>query len=135
MRLSKEDYKKANDCLKRYNYNYINILNMKMDIMNISGVNIDGMPKAKFKISNPVLNSVIQLQEDKQLQKSILEYRAVVQALALVNEDSNIIFEELYVKNKRKWDIICERGMSERTYFRRKTELIQAVHKELKKLA
>ena len=23
MRLSKEDYKKANDCLKRYNYNYI----------------------------------------------------------------------------------------------------------------
>ena len=135
MRLSKEDYKKANDCLKRYNYNCINILNIRADIISIGSPATDGMPKAPYRISDSVFNSVIQLQEDKQLQKSISEYKAVTQALELVNADSKLIFEELYIKNKYKWDIINDNGLSERTFVRRKGELIRAVHKELKKLA
>lgn len=135
MRLSKEDYKKANDCLKRYNYNCINILNIRADIISIGSPATDGMPKAPYRISDSVFNSVIQLQEDKQLQKSISEYKAVIQALELVNADSKLIFEELYIKGKSKWEIINDNGLSERTYFRRKSELIKTVHKELKKLA
>lgn len=134
MRLNKEDYKKAVGCLKRYNYNCIKILNIRADIMSIGSPVIDDMPKAKYKISDNVFNSVIKLQEDKELQDTIKEYKAVIQALHLVNKDSKYIFEQLYIKCKTKWDIISS-GISERTFVRRKSELVYAVNKELKKMA
>lgn len=133
-KISREDYKKAKGCLKRYNYNCINIMNIRADIMSIGGQSIDGMPKAPYAISDKVFNSVIKLQEDEHLQKSIKEYKAVVQALQLVDEDSKKIFETIYILSKSKWELI-NNGMSERTYFRKKTELITQVSKELKKMA
>ena len=60
------------------------------------------------------------------------EYKAVIQALALVDEISKAIFEEEFRKLKKKWQIINELNISERTYERRKRELIYAVHKEIK---
>ena len=134
MRLSKEDYREAKGCLKRYNYNCIKIMNIRADIMNIGSPSLDGLPKAPYSTSDRVLNSVIKLQEDKDLQGAIKEYKAVVQALELVNKDSKYIFEQLYIMSKTKWEIINS-GMSERTFFRRKKDLILAVNKELKKLA
>lgn len=110
-------------------------MNIKMDIMSVGSPKLDGLPKAPYMVSDNVLNSVIQLQENKQLQKSIKEYKAVRQALELINEDSKLIFEELYIKNKYKWNIIIKNGLSERTYTRRKSELVKAVHIELKKMA
>lgn len=110
-------------------------MNIKMDIMSIKSPCTNGLPKAPYKISDNVLNSVIQLQENEQLQKSIKEYKIVTQALELVSEDSKMIFEELYVKNKYKWDIINKKGLSERTFVRRKGDLIRAVNKEIKKMA
>ena len=133
-KISREDYKEAKGCLKRYNYNCINIMNIRADIMSLSGQSIDGMPKAPYAISDKVFNSVIKLQEDEHLQKSIKEYKAVVQALQLVDEDSKKIFETIYILSKSKWELI-NNGMSERTYFRKKTELITQVSKELKKMA
>lgn len=133
-RLPKEDYKNAVGILKRYNYNCINILNIRADIMSISIPNSDGMPKAPYNISDSVFNQYTRLQEDKELQKSLREYKAVVQALELVSKDSKYIFEELYQKSKTKWEIM-DSGMSERTFVRRKSELIYAVDKEIKKLA
>lgn len=133
MRLSREEYKKAEGYLKRYNYNCINILNIRNDIMTLSAVNIDGLPKAPYSISDSVFNSVIQLQENRELNKSIHEYKIVVQALQLVSDDSKVIFEELYQKSKNKWDIMNEKGLSERTFVRRKGELINTVHKEINK--
>lgn len=134
MRLSKEDYREAKGCLKRYNYNCIKIMNIRSDIMDIGSPSLDGLPKAPYSTSDRVLNSVIKLQEDKNLQEAIKEYKAVVQALELVNKDSKYIFEQLYIMSKTKWEIINS-GMSERTFFRRKKDLILAVNKELKKLA
>ncbi len=131
MRLSREEYKKAEGYLKRYNYNCINILNIRNDIMSLSSVSLDGMPKAPYSISDTVFNSVIQLQENKELNRSIHEYKIVIQALQLVNEDCKIIFDEYYRKNRGKWHIINNCGLSERTYFRKKTELIEAIHKEI----
>lgn len=133
MRLSREEYKKAEGYLKRYNYNCINILNIRNDIMTLSAVNIDGLPKAPYSISDSVFNSVIQLQENRELNRSIHEYKIVVQALQLVSDDSKVIFEELYQKSKNKWDIMNEKGLSERTFVRRKGELINTVHKEINK--
>lgn len=133
-RLPKEDYKNAVGILKRYNYNCINIINIRADIMSVSVPQNTGMPKVPYSISDSVFNQYIKLQEDEQLQKSLKEYKAVIQALELVSKDSKYIFEELYVKSKNKWEII-ESGMSERTYFRRKKELILTVDKEIKKLA
>lgn len=134
MRLNTDDYKRAVGCLKRYNYNCIKIINIRADIISIGSTAIDGMPKAPYRVSDTVFNSMIKLQEDEELQKAIKEYKAVVQAIELVSKDSKYIFEELYIKSKTKWEIINS-GMSERTYFRRKKDLIIAVDKELKKLA
>lgn len=134
MRIPKEEYKKAVGCLKRYNYNCIKIMDIRENIISVSAQNLDGMPKAKYNTSDMVVNSVIQLQEDEELKKAIKEVKAVQMALQLVNEDCKNIFEKIYIQSKSKWDIInC--GMSERTFVRRKSELIIAVHKELKKLA
>lgn len=99
-RLSKEDYREAVGCLKRYNYNCIKIMNIKMDIMSIGSPNIDGMPKAPYVVSDSVLNSVIQLQENEELQKSIREYQIVIQALQLVDTITKEIFAEEYQKRK-----------------------------------
>ena len=132
-KISREEYKKAKDCLKRYNYNCINIMNIRADIMSIGSQNLDGMPKAPYAISDRIFNSVIKLQEDEHLQKSIKEYKAVVQALELVNKDCKELFEKYYIQSKSKWDIINS-GMSERTFGRRKQELIYAVGNELKKV-
>jgi DNA-directed RNA polymerase specialized sigma subunit len=134
MRLSKEEYKRAENCLKRYNYNRVTILNIRADIMSLGAVNYDGMPKAKYNISDSVSNSIIQLQENKYLQMALKECKAVEQALLLVNKDSKFIFEEIYIKNKTKWEIVSE-GISESTYFRRKRDLVFAVNKELNKMA
>lgn len=132
-KISREEYKEAKGCLKRYNYNCINIMNIRADIMSLGGQGIDGMPKAPYAISDRVFNSVIKLQEDEHLQKSIKEYKAVVQALELVNKDCKDLFEKYYIQSKSKWDIINS-GMSERTFGRRKQELIYAVGNELKKV-
>lgn len=132
-RLSKEEYNYAKGCLKRYNYNCINIMNIRADILSIGGQNIDGMPKAPYSISDNVFNSLIKLQEDEQLQKSIREYKAVVQALELTNKDCKMILKKYYILSKSKWEVI-ESGMSERTFERRNQELIYAVHNELKKV-
>lgn len=134
MRLSNEEYKEASLCLKRYSYNCIKIMNIRADIMSIGSPVLDGMPKAPYSVSDRTLKAVIELQEDEQLQKCIKEYKAVVQAIELVNKDSKYIFEEFYIKSKPKWEIINS-GISERTFVRRKGDLIYAVHKELKKLA
>jgi len=135
MRLSREEYKKAEGYLKRYNYNCIKILNIRNDIITLSAVSIDGLPNAPYSISDTVFNSVIQLQENKELNKSIHECKIVGQALQLVSEDSKTIFIELYQKGKSKWDIINDiLHTSEETYKRRKRELIYTVDQEIKKL-
>lgn len=132
-RLSKEDYREAVGCLKRYNYNCINIMNIQSDILSLSVAPMDGMPKAPYAVSNSVLNKVIKMEENESLQKSIREYKAVIQALQLVGDDSKLIFEKEYRESKYKWDVIDILSKSEETYKRRKRELIYAVHKEIKK--
>ena len=134
MRLENQEYRQAVNCLKRYNYNCIKIMSIREDIMSISGLNMDGMPKPKYLKSDMVLNSVIQLQEDEELKRAVKEVKAVQMALQLVDEDCKNIFEKIYIQSKSKWELI-NNGMSERTYFRKKTELITQVNKELKKLA
>lgn len=134
MRLSNEEYKEASLCLKRYNYNCLKIMNIRADIMSIGSPVLDGMPKAPYSVSDRTLKAVVELQENEYLQKAIKEYKAVVQAVELVNKDSKYIFEEFYIKSKPKWEIINS-GISERTFVRRNGDLIYAVHKELKKLA
>lgn len=134
MRLENQEYRQAVNCLKRYNYNCIKIMSIREDIISVSGMNIDGMPRSKYSKSDIVLNSVIQLQEDEELKKAIKEVKAVQMALQLVDEDCKSIFEKIYIQSKSKWELI-NNGMSERTYFRKKTELITQVNKEFKKLA
>ena len=133
MRLSKEDYKKAEGCLRRYNYNCITIMNIRADIMSVGAPGTDGMPKVPYSISDSVYNQYIKLQEDKELQRALKEYKIVRQALELVNTDCKEIFENYYQKQRNRWETIDKLSLSERTFVRRKTELINAVHKELEK--
>ena len=133
MRLSKEDYNNAVGCLKRYDYNCINILNIKSDIYSIETANNDGQPKPKYNKTDTVLNKIIQVEENEAIQKAIKEYKAVRNALLLVNKDCEYIFEKVFREQKSKWEVINEINISERTFERRKKELIYGVHKELKK--
>lgn len=133
MRLSKEEYREAKGCLKRYNYNCIKIMNIRSDIMSIGSPIIDGLPKAPYSTSDRVLDSVIKLQEDEDLQNAIKEYKAVVQALQLVNKDSKYIFNQQYQLGKTKYEVLGS-GMSEGTYKRRHSDLVYSVYEELKKL-
>lgn len=134
MRLKKEDYKKAVEVLKRYNYNCINIINIQSDILSISVAPISDMPRVPCGIGNTTLNKVIQLEDNKELQQNIREYKAVVQALQLVDELSKEIFEEEFRKGNRKWQVINKLKISESTYERRKKDIIYATNRELKKL-
>lgn len=133
-RLSKDDYNRAKGCLKRYNYNCINIINIQSDILSLSIAPNDGLPKAPYSVGDSTLKKVIRLQENVDLQKSIKEYKAVIQALQLVDSDCKIIFEKEFRESKYKWDVIDELNKSEETYKRRKRELIYAVHNELNKI-
>lgn len=132
MRLNKEDYQKAVGILKRYNYNCLNILLINNDIVSIGAANYDGQPHAKNNIVDITLNKVIQFEENKELKKSMYEYKIVEKVKRLISADAKYIFEQIYVQSKSKWDVI-ESGMSERTFGRRKNELIYAVDRELKK--
>lgn len=135
MRLNKEDYRKAEGCLRRYNYNCITIINLRADAMSVGVPSYDGMPKAPYSISDSVFNQYVKLQEDKELQKALKEYKAVRLAYELVNSDCKEIFVTYYQQQKSKWETMDKLGLSERTFLRRKKDLIYAVDKELKKLA
>ena len=130
-RLSKEDYKEAVDILKRYDYNCLNIAIIPKDIIGIKGNIGDGLPKAPYKINDPVFNTYIELQENELLNKSLKEYKIVERAKTLLNDkEVNYIFENLYRLKRSKWEIIDELHMTEETYKRRKRALIYAVHFE-----
>lgn len=133
MKLPNEEYKKAEQLLKNYNYNCINIMNIRADIMDIHMPSNNGMPKAAYNVSDTVLNKVIQLEENEELQKSIKQYKIVRQALELLDQDCKDVFEKLYQQKKSKWTIIDELGFSEETFKRRKRKLIYTVYEELKK--
>lgn len=133
-RLSKEEYKEAKGCLKRYNYNCISIMNIREDIISIGSQSIDGLPKAPYNVSDNVLNSVIKLYENEHIQKCAKEIKAVQQALALVGNDSRDIFDKLYRLGQTKWEIMNS-GISEGTYKRRHSDLVYAVDSELKKMS
>ena len=133
MRLSREDYRKAEGCLRRFDYNSATILFKRDDMFGLSAVEYSDMPKAPYSISDNVLKPIIALEDDKEYQKAVKEYKAVDLAKKIVNKDCLIIFEELYRKKNGKYKIMYENGYSEATYKRRKQELIYAVHEELKK--
>ena len=134
MRIPKDEYKKAKSCLFRYNYNCLNILMIKSNIPEISAINYDGMPKGKYNINDIVSNTIIQLEDNKELQKSIKEHNIVIKALEIVGRDSQYIFEHFFnKKDMTKWDIIDKLCVSEETYKRRYRELIYAVYEVMKK--
>lgn len=135
MRINRDDYKKAEGCLRRYDYNSATILFKRDDMMGLSAVRYSDMPKAPYTISDNVLKPIIALEEDKEYQKAVKEYKAVELAKLVVDKDCLIIFEEFYRKKNGKYKIIYEKGFSERTFMRKKQELIYKVDKELKKLA
>ena len=130
-RLSKEDYREAVDILKRYDYNCLNITIIPKDIVGIKANVSNGQPKAPYNISDPVFNTVLELQENDLLNKSLKEYKIVERAKTILNDkDINYIFENLFRLKRNKWDIIKELHMTEETFKRRKKALIYTVHNE-----
>ena len=135
MKLNKDEYRKAEGCLRRYNYNCITIIDLRADIMSVSSPNFEGMPRSTHNISDSVFNQFVKLQEDKELQKALKEYKAVRIAFESVSADAKKVFSTYYLEQKTRWETMEKLGLSERTFVRRKRDLVYAVHKELKKLA
>lgn len=135
MRLSKEEYREAEECLKKYNYNCITVIDLREDIMSISSAPCDGLPKAPYLISDSVFNAYMRLQEDKELKKTLKQLKAVENAKHCVRIECLKLFENFYRQRKTKWETMDIVPLSQRTFERRKKDLIYAVAKELKKLA
>lgn len=134
MRIDKNEYNYAKRCLKRFNFNKLNILMRRADITSLSAVKIDGLPKGKNNISDMVGMTAIRLEEDKELNKSLKEYKAVLLAREIIDEDSKYILDHIYdMKDMNKWDVISERPMSEGSYKRKHSNLIYEVLNQLKK--
>lgn len=137
MKLDREEYRYAKRCLKRFNYNKLNILIRRADLMSLSAVSIDGLPKGKNKINDIVGQTVVRIEEDKELNKSINEYKAVLLAREMIDEDSKYILDHIYdMQDMNKWDIIYseERPMSEGTFKRKHSNLVYKVLEQIKKM-
>jgi len=117
-------------------------MDIKDDILCLNSTQLDGMPKAKYNVSDSTLNKTIQLNENEIIQKCAKEIKAVNQAILLLKSDK--IIEEIYKKYEseeydkwgkiNKWDIINKFNISEETYKRRRKKLIYTIHDELNKL-
>lgn len=129
-RLSTEDYKEAEELLKRYNQNERDIINIRNDIISINS-SVFSEIRGMQVISDTVLDAVIELEKNSILSTAAFENKIVNRALENTSELANKLFEAFYKKKKNKWDVMYETGMSERTFSRKKTELIYATHKEL----
>lgn len=134
MRISRNEYNEAEECLKRYKYNCRAIKIIPKDLITMSsGYNV-GI-KAPNSISDPVFNNLVRIQENKELQRAIIEYNAVENAILLLTKDEAEVFESYYIQKKTRSEIADEMGLSDRSIRRRHSSLIYKVHKELKKLA
>ena len=133
-RITDKEFDEAKGCLKRFSYNKLNIITIRLDLMTLTGINYDNTKLNTNKINDVVGDSVIKIDENAILQKSIREYKAVEMAKKLIDEDSLYILDHLYDKrDMRKWEII-NNGMSESTYYRKNKLLILAVANALKKI-
>ena len=103
--------------------------------MSISIPEHNGMPKASNHIADPVYHKYIQLEENKDLQKSLKEYKIVANTMELLNEECKKICNQYFILQRNKWDIMEELGLSERTFLRRKKEIIYTTDRERKKMA
>ena len=134
MRIDKNEYRYAKRCLKRFNYNKLNILMRRTDLMSLSAVGIDGLPKGKNKISDIVGQTVVRIEEDKELNKSIKEYKAVLLVREIIDDDCKYILDHIYdMKDMNKWDVVRERPMSEGTFKRKHSNLVYKVLEQIKK--
>lgn len=135
MRLNNEDYREAEGCLIYYNYNCAAILSVENNMSYLKATRYDGMPKAPYNISNPVERLVIQKEDNEEYKRALKKYKAVEMAKLRMNDECLNIFELFYRKKKNKWRVMYELGLSERTFLRRKRDLIYMVYEELKKMA
>lgn len=133
MRLDREEYKYIERVLHRYNYNKKKTQFIKDDLMSLSAINIDGLPKGKNNVSDVVGTTVIKVSENSELKKAIIEYKAVDLAKELLDEDSIFILEHLYIKQDMyKWDIINAKALSISTFKRKKQKIIYEVSEQIK---
>lgn len=94
---------------------------------------LTGMPHSN-QINDIVANTVIQLDQNKSLQTSIQEYKAVQLAICKVDSDSKFIFDHLYnKKDLSKWEIMNEHLYISEVVFKRKhANLVYAVYEQIK---
>jgi hypothetical protein len=134
MKLSNEEYKEAEECLLNYRYNSVAKDTIPKDIINISSPSI-GAVKAPYSTSDSVFNNYLNLEEDIELKKVLTQYKAVENAKLLLTEDEEVVLNNFYIKRENKYKVMDILHIADRTFARRKKNLIYKVHKELKKLA
>jgi len=134
IRISDEKFREAKGCLRRYAYNKLNIVTIRFDIMNITGINYDSNTAKTNRINSVVENSVIELEENKELKKSVREIKAIEMTKKIIDEETLFILEHLYdKKDMTKWEIIGN-GVSERSFYRKHKELILKIADILEKI-
>lgn len=132
-RLKLVDYRRAVQALKNYDYNFKNARIIFYDILNLDSAPL-GETRGIGERTDTVANKVIRLDDDVELKEYVRQYMAVKNTLESINKDSKRLFEHYYRQNESKWKVMEKINLAERTFGRRKQELIYSVDKELKKL-
>lgn len=78
-------------------------------------------------------NRAVELLKKYKSNDILFEKILVENALKHVSNNAKYVFDQIYLKEKNKYQIITSGKLSERTFERRKQELIYAVHHEIKK--
>ena len=117
-----------------YNYDYTKeqVGQMRDEII----VGVPAMPSEgdrvqSNRISKPTEKKGVALASNVALVSMERTVKAIDRALLLLGEEHNELFELRY-RQKQNWrTTVCEMGMPERTYFRKRRELVYAVAVQL----
>ena len=130
MQLKKEIRRYLERELKDYEYNKNKINELRDDIIFSSASNDIGIV-AKNKISDPITNKVDKLINNKTIIRIETVVKAIDKVIEGLNADQTKFYNRCFKRGQNKYTIISEMPISEATYNRYKTNIINALANEL----
>lgn len=126
-----ESYKRARNSLNNYLKNKEQYKIIEDEILGCKVPSYDGMPKPINKTSDMVFNQLVQLLKNDKLKKVAIETKAVELTVKQLNKDMLDLFNRIFISKENKIDTTIDTGLSERTYERKKKEIIGYVQENL----
>lgn len=135
MRMNKRIYNYIDFELSNYKLYEKKIEEIRKDIIDQNDSSMDGQPKAPLgsKISDQTLSKVIQLNTPLAIARMEQNKECIDRALKKLDEDHKKFFNKNYIETDgtNRIKVCYEMPISERTYFRMRSRIIELVGKEM----